>query len=209
MVIPRESEWFGAFKEGAEAEIVPMEQQPLYKEDWIGLQQLNKTNRLDLLVRSVEGKWAGGLLQAACRPTAEPAAPLPPTARRAPATTCSLRWSGSRPTSSTATLCKLPAFGPSLCVCVCVCVCVCACPTDDLRAAFGSGSRLVKDCRHGCEDGDWWTRQGEAAVRPRLPLLVLLSALGCGQSRPLLDCWTPLPLCCAQCKGMKSRASLN
>jgi len=49
MVIPRESEWFGAFKEGAEAEIVPMEQQPLYKEDWIGLQQLNKTNRLDLL----------------------------------------------------------------------------------------------------------------------------------------------------------------
>lgn len=56
MVIPRESEWFGAFQAGAESTVIPMEQQPIYTEDWIGLKQLNATNRLKLIVWSLERK---------------------------------------------------------------------------------------------------------------------------------------------------------
>jgi hypothetical protein len=125
MVIPRESEWFGAFKEGAEAEVVPMEQQPLYQEDWIGLRQLNNTNRLDLLVgRLAEldlyldwlGSWLlawlvlAWLLVPGLDCQIAPFSPVPlylsALRRSAPATTCSLPWSGSPPTSFSATLCK-------------------------------------------------------------------------------------------------------
>ncbi len=48
MVIPRESEWFGAFHDGAEAFVDPMEQQPIYTEDWIGLKELKASGRLNL-----------------------------------------------------------------------------------------------------------------------------------------------------------------
>ena len=51
MVIPRESEWFGAFQDGGEAFVVPMSQQPIYTEDWIGLKELNATGRLIQTVR--------------------------------------------------------------------------------------------------------------------------------------------------------------
>ncbi|EGD79194.1 palmitoyl-protein thioesterase 1 [Salpingoeca rosetta] len=57
MVVPRESSQFGYFKEGAMKEIVPMRQQPIYTEDWIGLQQLDKDNRI------VEKKCPGDHLQ--------------------------------------------------------------------------------------------------------------------------------------------------
>eukprot|EP00049_Salpingoeca_infusionum_P005639 m.94823 g.94823 ORF g.94823 m.94823 type:complete len:309 (+) comp13028_c0_seq1:231-1157(+) len=46
VVIPRASEWFGAFKEGAESEVIPMRQQAIYTEDWIGLKELDEANKI-------------------------------------------------------------------------------------------------------------------------------------------------------------------
>ena len=42
MVIPRESSWFGAFAIGSLTSIIPMQQQPIFTQDWIGLQTLDK-----------------------------------------------------------------------------------------------------------------------------------------------------------------------
>jgi palmitoyl-protein thioesterase len=62
-VVPKESAWFGSFappvedpdtgtlfdsQEGKEEVIVPMREQPLYKEDWIGLRALDESGRVVL-----------------------------------------------------------------------------------------------------------------------------------------------------------------
>ncbi|ESP00518.1 hypothetical protein LOTGIDRAFT_186317 [Lottia gigantea] len=49
MVDPKESEWFGFYKEGQGKQILTMNQTQLYKEDWLGLKKLNETGRLHLL----------------------------------------------------------------------------------------------------------------------------------------------------------------
>jgi len=49
MVQPRESEWFEFYKPGSDKEIVPLRESPLYKEDWLGLQVLDKGGKLDLI----------------------------------------------------------------------------------------------------------------------------------------------------------------
>ncbi|KAK6017657.1 hypothetical protein OSTOST_16819, partial [Ostertagia ostertagi] len=53
MVVPKESSWFGYFKEGDLDTIVPMNETRLYKEDRIGLKKLLETGRLHFL--EVEG----------------------------------------------------------------------------------------------------------------------------------------------------------
>ena len=45
VVIPRESEWFGFYAPGQDSEILPLEDSPLYIEDWLGLQELDNTGR--------------------------------------------------------------------------------------------------------------------------------------------------------------------
>ena len=45
-VIPRDSELFGAFAPGAMSEIIPMRQQAIYTEDWIGLKELDQRQAL-------------------------------------------------------------------------------------------------------------------------------------------------------------------
>jgi len=47
MVVPRVSEWFGAFANGTESYTIPMEQQPIYTQDWIGIKTLNDNKKLD------------------------------------------------------------------------------------------------------------------------------------------------------------------
>ena len=58
-VVPKESAWFGSYAppppedtegvlEGEEEKIVPMREQPLYKEDWIGLRALDEHGRVVL-----------------------------------------------------------------------------------------------------------------------------------------------------------------
>ena len=42
MVIPRESSWFGSFAIGSLSTKISMRDQPLYTQDWIGLQTLDK-----------------------------------------------------------------------------------------------------------------------------------------------------------------------
>lgn len=49
MVEPKDSEWFGFFKPGQGSEIYQVRDSPLYKEDWIGLKELDTTNRLHFL----------------------------------------------------------------------------------------------------------------------------------------------------------------
>jgi palmitoyl-protein thioesterase len=53
MVQPIESEWFGFYVEGQDQVTEPLQATPLYTEDWLGLQEMDKGNRLDFL--SVEG----------------------------------------------------------------------------------------------------------------------------------------------------------
>ncbi|KAK6041373.1 hypothetical protein COOONC_21123, partial [Cooperia oncophora] len=53
MVVPKESSWFGYFKEGDLETIVPMNETTLYTEDRIGLKKLQETGRLHFL--EVEG----------------------------------------------------------------------------------------------------------------------------------------------------------
>ena len=53
MVVPKESEWFGFYKEGQSKDLYTMEESKLYKDDSIGLQTLDKTGRLFKL--SVDG----------------------------------------------------------------------------------------------------------------------------------------------------------
>ncbi|KAL1748597.1 Alpha/Beta hydrolase protein [Schizophyllum fasciatum] len=45
-VIPKESAWFGYDEITDDAVIVPMRQQPIYTEDWIGLKELDETGRI-------------------------------------------------------------------------------------------------------------------------------------------------------------------
>ncbi|OSD01302.1 alpha/beta-hydrolase [Trametes coccinea BRFM310] len=55
-VVPKESAWFGSYAPPAEEDgvwpqektVVPMRLQPLYKEDWIGLRELDKSGRVVL-----------------------------------------------------------------------------------------------------------------------------------------------------------------
>ena len=49
-VVPRDSAWFSFFNGSS---LVPLEEQALYKEDWIGLQELDVTGRLEL--KEIEG----------------------------------------------------------------------------------------------------------------------------------------------------------
>jgi len=48
MVIPRESSWFGSFANNSLTTIVPMLQQPLFTEDWIGLRTLYEAGKVVL-----------------------------------------------------------------------------------------------------------------------------------------------------------------
>eukprot|EP00048_Salpingoeca_helianthica_P014574 m.222386 g.222386 ORF g.222386 m.222386 type:complete len:296 (-) comp16018_c0_seq1:92-979(-) len=48
MVIPRESSWFGSFQIGSLTALVPMQQQPLYTNDWIGLRTLDQAGKVVL-----------------------------------------------------------------------------------------------------------------------------------------------------------------
>ena len=58
-VVPKESAWFGSYASTEDQSpftptLVPMRLQPLYKEDWIGLKQLDQAGRVKLL--SCEGE---------------------------------------------------------------------------------------------------------------------------------------------------------
>ena len=46
IVVPRESEWFGFYAANSTSTIVPMEESPLYVEDWIGLRALQAAGKL-------------------------------------------------------------------------------------------------------------------------------------------------------------------
>lgn len=49
VVVPKDSAWFGAFREGtgvAENDVVPLRQSRLYAEDWLGLRALDESGRL-------------------------------------------------------------------------------------------------------------------------------------------------------------------
>lgn len=46
MVVPRESEWFGFYKEGQGKELYTLEESVLYQKDLLGLQALDKSGRL-------------------------------------------------------------------------------------------------------------------------------------------------------------------
>lgn len=53
-VIPKESSWFGSYAPAGdsapgEPTIIPMKQQPLYTEDWIGLRKLDSENRIKFI----------------------------------------------------------------------------------------------------------------------------------------------------------------
>jgi len=47
MVQPIDSEWFEFYAPGQDVEIIPLTQSQIYTEDWIGLQKLNLSGRLD------------------------------------------------------------------------------------------------------------------------------------------------------------------
>lgn len=78
-VIPKESSWFGSYSIPTEEDdgppaIVHMKQQPLYKEDWIGLRKLDEEDKVFLIVcqgqhmqisdecwRPIVKRWAGSV----------------------------------------------------------------------------------------------------------------------------------------------------
>ena len=43
MVVPRESEWFGFYKEGQSKELYTLEESPVYLNDTLGLKTLDQT----------------------------------------------------------------------------------------------------------------------------------------------------------------------
>jgi|EP00802_Teleaulax_amphioxeia_P018476 palmitoyl-protein thioesterase len=49
IVVPRDSEWFGFYAAGQDTEVQPLEESPLYTEDWLGLKVLKEQGRLLLL----------------------------------------------------------------------------------------------------------------------------------------------------------------
>lgn len=53
MVIPKDSEWFGFYKEGQSKEILQLKDRPIYKEDRLGLKEMDKAGKLHFL--EVEG----------------------------------------------------------------------------------------------------------------------------------------------------------
>ncbi|XP_054283556.1 palmitoyl-protein thioesterase 1-like [Macrosteles quadrilineatus] len=48
-VVPPDSSWFGFYTNGQDKEITQMRESQLYKEDWIGLKELDEKGRLHLL----------------------------------------------------------------------------------------------------------------------------------------------------------------
>jgi len=48
VVVPKESEWFGYYKDGSTSVLLTMEETAIYQQDWIGLQVLNKQGKIDL-----------------------------------------------------------------------------------------------------------------------------------------------------------------
>jgi len=46
VVIPRESEWFGYYADYSISKILPLQQMPIYQEDWIGLKTLDDGGKL-------------------------------------------------------------------------------------------------------------------------------------------------------------------
>ncbi|XP_054283554.1 palmitoyl-protein thioesterase 1-like [Macrosteles quadrilineatus] len=51
-VVPLDSSWFGFYTNGQDEEITQMTESQLYKEDWIGLKELDEKGRLHLLERA-------------------------------------------------------------------------------------------------------------------------------------------------------------
>eukprot|EP00053_Salpingoeca_punica_P008516 m.76370 g.76370 ORF g.76370 m.76370 type:complete len:305 (-) comp14633_c0_seq2:204-1118(-) len=49
MVVPRESSHFAAYAVGSLTEVVPLQEQQLYTEDWLGLKELDTSGRIDML----------------------------------------------------------------------------------------------------------------------------------------------------------------
>jgi len=49
MVQPIASEWFGWYEEGTDNTTIPLQQTALYTEDWIGMQVLDKANKLQFI----------------------------------------------------------------------------------------------------------------------------------------------------------------
>jgi palmitoyl-protein thioesterase len=49
MVQPKESEWFAFYVADEDNYTIPLQQSPIYIEDWIGLQELDKSNRLQFI----------------------------------------------------------------------------------------------------------------------------------------------------------------
>lgn len=49
IVQPRESQWFGFYKPGQDKELIPMEQTLLFKDNRLGLQDMNQSGQLMLL----------------------------------------------------------------------------------------------------------------------------------------------------------------
>jgi palmitoyl-protein thioesterase len=45
-VFPRDSTFFEFYATGSDSKIVPLHDSPIYKEDWIGLKQLDEKGRL-------------------------------------------------------------------------------------------------------------------------------------------------------------------
>ena len=53
VVDPKGSEWFSWFNSSSPNSMVPLEETPLYQEDWLGLKDLDKAGKLKLM--SVDG----------------------------------------------------------------------------------------------------------------------------------------------------------
>lgn len=49
MVDPKESEWFGYYVPGQSEKLVTLQESQLYKEDWLGLKQMDKNKKLHFL----------------------------------------------------------------------------------------------------------------------------------------------------------------
>jgi len=49
VVVPKDSEWFAYYPPNSTDVIIPMKEQPIYTEDWIGLKTLDQSGRLHLL----------------------------------------------------------------------------------------------------------------------------------------------------------------
>jgi palmitoyl-protein thioesterase len=49
VVTPKETAWFEYYEAGNEETVVPLQQSPLYSEDWIGLKSLMDGGKVDLV----------------------------------------------------------------------------------------------------------------------------------------------------------------